>query len=196
MAKRAESREVTRLLGELKAGEDGVLGDLFPLIYDELHNLAHVQRLHWVGDHTLNTTALVHEAYIKLVNQAEMKWDNRSHFYGVASKAMRHLLVNYAESRKRQKRGGEVKKVSLESDFMPQDDLFSLADDRLDMLITLNDALKKLATMSERQANIVECRFFGGMSIEETGEALQLSPATVKRGWSVAKTWLFKEMNG
>lgn len=195
MAKRAETREVTRLLDELKAGENNALGELFPLIYDELHNLAHVQRRHWVGDHTLNTTALVHEAYIKLVNQSELKWDNRSHFYGVASKAMRHLLVNYAESRKRQKRGGEFKKISLESEFMPKDDLFSLSDDRLDMLITLNDALKKLAALSERQASIVECRFFGGMNIEETAEALQLSPATVKRGWSVAKTWLYKEIN-
>ncbi len=195
MSKRADSREVTRLLGELKSGDNDVLGDLFPLIYEELHDLAHVQRRHWVGDHTLNTTALVHEAYIKLVNQSEMKWDSRSHFYGVASKAMRHLLVNYAESRKRQKRGGEVKKISLENDFMPQDDLFSLADDRLDMLITLNDALKQLALRSERQASIVECRFFGGMSIEETANALNLSPATVKRGWAVAKTWLYKEMN-
>ncbi len=159
-----------------------------PLVYDELRTLAH-QKLQFERDgHTLNTTALVHEAYIKLVNQERVVWKNRAQFMAVASQAMRRILVDYARRHKAEKRGGGVSDVGL--DEVP--DLMS--DERADSLLALDEALTRLTDIDERQSQIVECRFFGGMSIKETAKFLEISPATVKREWSVARAWLFREL--
>ncbi len=187
-------RSVTQVLGDLREGKDGAVNELFPLVYEELRSLAQNQRKFWHGDRTLNTTALVHEAYLKLVDQKGQSWKNRAHFYSVAAKAMRHILINYAKFRKRQKRGGDKQKVSLDEHLLKIDQTFDLSDERSDMLISLDEALKSLAMFSERQSQIVECRFFGGMSISDTADALNISPATVKRGWAMAQSWLYNEM--
>ena len=187
-------QSVTRMLGQLSDGQQEVVHELFPLVYHELHQMAQNQRKYWYGDHTLNTTALVHEAYIKLVDQSNPAWKNKAHFYGVAAKAMRQILINYAKFRRRKKRGGDQPKVSLDERMLPLEGAFDLSDERADLLVALNDALIRLESFSERQSRIVECRFFGGMSIADTAEALQISPATVKRGWAMAQAWLYKEL--
>ena len=189
-----EFRSVTQLLGDLRDGNESVVNDLFPLVYDELRALAQNQRKFWQGDRTLNTTALVHEAYLKLVDQKGSEWNSRAHFYSVAAKAMRHILINYAKFRRRKKRGGDQQKLSLDEHRFTVGDAFDLSDNHSEMLISLNEALERLTTFSKRQSQIVECRFFGGMSIADTAEALNISPATVKRGWAMAQAWLFKEM--
>lgn len=182
------AREITRLLNELGSGRPELVNQLMPLVYDELRTLAH-QKLQFERDgHTLNTTALVHEAYIKLVNQERVVWKNRAQFMAVASQAMRRILVDYARRHKAEKRGGGVSDVGL--DEVP--DLMS--DERADSLLALDEALTRLTDIDERQSQIVECRFFGGMSIKETAKFLEISPATVKREWSVARAWLFREL--
>ena len=194
MSAQEDFRTVTQLLGDLRDGNDDAVNNLFPLVYDELRTLAQNQRKFWQGDKTLNTTALVHEAYLKLVDQNGSAWQSRAHFYSIASKAMRHILINYAKFRKRKKRGGDKQKVSLDEHRVTVDAMFDLSDDKTDMLLSLENALEKLSKFSERQSKIVECRFFGGMSIADTAEALNISPATVKRGWAMAQTWLYNEM--
>lgn len=179
--------EITRLLRASSAGEPGALDRLFHAVYDELKRLAHGQRARWEGDYTLNTTALVHEAYLKLVRQQDASWDDRGHFFAVAGKAMRHILVNYAEHRQAQKRGGSAVVVSL-------DDANPVAPEVADEILALNAALEELATIDERQSRVVECRFFAGLPIQDTAEALGVSPATVKRDWTVASAWLRREM--
>ncbi len=195
MSAQNDFRSVTQLLVDLQDGNQDVVQELFPLVYDELHNLAQNQRRFWQGDRTLNTTALVHEAYIKLVDQQSSSWKSRAHFYSVAAKAMRHILINYAQFRRRKKRGGEVQKFSIDEQHIQVDEVFDLNEERSEMLLALNEALQKLSTFSERQSKIVECRFFGGMTIADTAEALNISPATVKRGWAMAQAWLYKEIN-
>ncbi|MFQ5571866.1 MAG: sigma-70 family RNA polymerase sigma factor [Rhodothermales bacterium] len=185
---------VTRLLEAVRDGDANALNKLFPLIYDELHALAQKHRQYWHGDYTLNTTALVHEAYLKLADQSQADWTNRVHFFAVAAKAMRHILINYAEHRRAQKRGGKVPKVSLDELNVMLEDKLALTDEHADNLVSLNEALKKLEHISERQSRIVECRFFGGMTVEETAAALDVSTATVKRGWAMARVWLYREM--
>jgi RNA polymerase sigma factor (TIGR02999 family) len=185
---------VTRLLHELEGGNRTVINELFPLVYDELRARARRQRKKWQGDHTLNTTALVHEAYLKLVDQSQAEWSSRSHFLGVAAKAMRHILIDYAKHRKADKRGGDVPKLSLEEMKVAMNDGPVFNDARTDALIELDGVLSRLEAVNPRQSQIVECRFFGQMSIAETAEALGLAPATVKRGWAVAQAWLYKEM--
>ncbi len=196
MSAQEDFRSVTQLLGDLRDGREEVVNELFPLVYDELRNMAQNQRKFWHGDRTLNTTALVHEAYLKLVDQKGSNWNSRAHFYSVAAKAMRHILINYAKFRRRKKRGGDKPKVSLDEHRLTVDEVFDLSDERSDMLLSLNEALERLALFSERQGKIVECRFFGGMSIADTAEALNVSPATVKRGWAMAQAWLYNEMRG
>lgn len=195
-ANRAESSEagaITGLLRAVQRGERQALDALFPLVYGELCVLAHRQRQRWHGDLTLNTTAVVHEAYLKLVDQKRLPAESRAHFFGVAAKAMRHILCNYTRDRSRKKRGGGVPHVSLG----PGEDAASpleFSEEQADTLATLDEALVKLETVSERQARIVECRFFGGMSVEDTAAALGVSPRTVKREWSFARAWLRREM--
>ena len=178
----------TRLLTELQDGNDAVLDELFSLVYGALHALAHEQRASWHGDNTLNTTALVHEAYLKLVDQAQTEWESRAHFLSVAAKAMRHILVDYARRCQAEKRGGGVEKLSL-------DDVIVLTEERAEALVALEEALDRLARVNEREAQVVECRFFGGMTIAETAAVLGVSPMTVKRDWAMAQAWLLLEMS-
>lgn len=169
------------------------LNALFPLVYDELSRLAHRHRRQWDGDLTLNTTALVHEAYLKLAGQARVPVGDRAHFLAVAAKAMRHILCNYARDRRRQKRGGGRPHLALDPAGDPPADL-DLTDTQTDTLADLDEALTRFERIAERQSRVVECRFFGGMSVEETAAALGVSPRSVKRDWAFARAWLRREL--
>lgn len=190
----ADQRTVTRLLAAWREGDRQALDTLFPLVYEELCGLAHRQRRDWHGDYTVNTTALVHEAYLKLVDQARAGPESRAHFFALAAKAMRHILSNYAKHRRRKKRGGDVQKISLDADKVAAEDVLVMTDDRAEALIALDEALARLDQVDERQSRVVECRFYGRMTVQETAMALGVSPATVKRDWSVAQAWLYREM--
>jgi RNA polymerase sigma factor (TIGR02999 family) len=184
---------VTGLLRELQVGNRAALGELFPLVYGELRVLAHRQRRRWRGDSTLNTTALIHEAYVKLVDQTRCDVQSRAHFLSIAAKAMRHILCNYARDRRRIKRGGRMQQCTLDDiDALPA--TLTLSPDQALILVVLDDALNELERADKRLSEIVECRFFGAMSIEDTAAALGLSPATVKRRWTLARSWLYREM--
>jgi RNA polymerase sigma factor (TIGR02999 family) len=162
---------------------------MFPLVYNELRMMA-ARKLRSERDgHTLCTTALVHEAWLELTKLNRIQWQNRAHFLAVAAQAMRRILIDYAVARRRQKRGGGQPLESLD-----EGDALAIAYSRGDDLVALDEALARLMTMNERQARIVECRFYGGMSVEETAEALDLSPATVKRDWATARAWLNREL--
>jgi len=184
---------ITDLLRAVEQGDRGAFDALFPLVYDELRLLAHRQRGTWRGDLTLDTTALVHEAYLKVIGQHQPPSESRAHFFAVAAKAMRHILCNYARDRSRAKRGGGARHVRLESghEFAHQ---LELSDDQTDKLAALDEALQGLERIAERQARVVECRFFGGMSLEDTATALGISPRTVKRDWTFARAWLRREV--
>lgn len=185
---------VTRLLGELQRGQREALDQLYPLVYEELKALAHYHRRRWHGDDTLGTTALLHEAYLKLAGQRQLTANSRAHFFAVAAKAMRHILSNYAEARRRKKRGGDRAQVSLEVlEAMPV--RLDLSDDHAEMLSALDEALARLEGTNERLSRVVECRFFGGMSIADTAAVLEISPATVKRDWLLARAWLYRELS-
>ena len=184
---------ISELLRSVEQGDRQALDALFPLVYDELSILARRQRRSWHGDLTLNTTALVHEVYLKVADQKRLPAQSRSHFFGVAAKAMRHILCNYARDRNRKKRGGGVTHVPLE----PGQDLAAqvdLSDDQTDTLVALDESLQELERIGERQARVVECRFFGGLSVEDTATVLGVSPRTVKRDWTFARAWLRREM--
>jgi RNA polymerase sigma factor (TIGR02999 family) len=178
---------VHKLLAAARRGEEGALDEVFRIVYDELHGMARAQRFKWRGDNTLNTTALVHEAYLKLVNQERAEWKDQAHFMAVAATAMRHILVNYAQRRKAQKRGGGVPDLSL-------DDANPVSEEAADEVLALHEALERLSGMSTRQTQVVEARFFGGLSIEETAKVLDVSVSTVKRDWTVASAWLHQEI--
>ena len=181
------------LLQNLKAGKQGAFDELLPLVYDELHQLAERQRRRWEGDETLDTTALVHEAYFRLAGQAAPEWRSRAHFLAVASTAMRQILIDYAKRKCTAKRGGQQPHVPLhEVEAALQGESLSGADD--ESLVALDDSLRRLGQANDRHMRIVECRFFGGMSIEETAEALRISPASVKRGWAIAQAWLYRDL--
>ncbi len=187
---------VTRLLDAIRAGNHDALNALFPLVYQEMHAQAQAQRRRWHGNHTVNTTALVHEAYLKLIDQTQIRWNSRAHFLGVAAKAMRHILIDYARQRQRKKRGGGQSHVPFDDveGQVAEPGAFSLSEERATALVALDAALERLHGLNERQSRIVECRFFGGMTIPDTTEFLGLSPATVKRDWRLAQTWLYREM--
>ena len=191
----ADQAVVTRLLADLQAGRREAFDELFPLVYDELRHLAHRQRSRWDGDETLNTTALVHEAYLKLAARPPPSWESEAHFLAAASRAIRHILINYARDRRTQKRGGARRQVSLDR-LRPSAEGWSLAGGRHESLIALDDALTKLAQSSGRQSRIVECRFFGGMTVQQTAAALGISVSTVTRGWTMAQAWLYREVEG
>ncbi len=184
---------VSRLLEQLRAGDQQAFDQLFPLVYDELHRAAEQQRRRWHGDDTLNTTALVHEAYLRLAGQSEPAWRNEPHFLAVASRAMRQVLIDYAKAKQRAKRGGAQRRIPLneiEAVLKTED----AADAGADALVALDAALRRLEREDPRQCRIVECRFFGGMAIADTAKALGISPATVKRGWAMAQAWLYREL--
>lgn len=183
---------VRRLLQELRAGDSEALDQLFPLVYRELKELARRQRRRWRGDYTLNTTALVHEAYLKLVGQERVEVEGRAHFRALAARAMRHILCDYARERRAHKRGGDLRKLSL--DELPALPAAAFTEERSLVLLSLDDALERLEARDARQARVVECRFFGGLTVEETASALGISPRTVKRDWAVAQAWLHRDM--
>jgi len=179
--------QITVLLEQWGRGDQQALEQLTPLVYSELHRLASQYLRRERLDHTLQSTALVNEAYLKLAGQHSMRWQNRAHFFGIAAQLIRRILVDYARSRYAEKRGSSAPKLSLEeiTESAPVRDLD---------LIALDDALEDLAKIDARQSRVVELRFFAGLSVEETAEILQLSPATVKREWTAAKAWLFRQL--
>jgi RNA polymerase sigma factor (TIGR02999 family) len=189
----ATESTVTNLLRELQAGNRAALDELLPLVYRELRALAHRQRQRWRGDFTLNTTALLHEAYLKLVDQKGLQASSQTHFLGVAAKAMRHILCNYARDRLRKKRGGNLRRLSL-TDIQTVPANVVLSAEQAEVLAALDDALTQLEVEHKGLSDIVECRFFAAMSIEDTATALSLSPATVKRHWILARSWLYRAM--
>ena len=183
---------VTQLLHELEGGNKAALSALFPLLYTELQTLARRQRRRWRGDFTLNTTALVNEAYLKLVDQRRLE-AGATHFFAVAAKTMRHILCNYARDRLRKKRGGHLQRLSLaDLDAIPEN--LAISEKQSEILVALDNALRRLEQEDRSLSDIVECRFFGAMSIAETATALGLSPATVKRHWTLARSWLYREL--
>ena len=177
--------EITRLLAELRGGDRSALDRLFPLVYRELHNAAHYQLAHARPGDTLSTTALVHEAYLKLVVTPRPDWADRRHFFAVAARAMRQIIVDYARRVTADKRGGGATILALDPAMLP-------AAERAAELVALDEALTELGGLSERLARVVELRFFAGLSVDETGAALQLSPRTVKRDWEKARAYLFR----
>jgi RNA polymerase sigma-70 factor (ECF subfamily) len=179
--------EVTDLLNDWGNGDQEALNRLMPLVYDELHRLASRYLRHERVGHTLQTTALVHEAYLKLVDQKKANWHNRVQFFAAAAKVMRHVLVDYARSRKAAKRGGEYCRLSLD------EAAISSQDKDADLLV-LNEALDNLAAIDPQQSRVVELRVFGGLTVEDTAEALGISARTVKREWSMAKAWLHQQI--
>lgn len=187
----SEAKAITQILSEIKNGSRGALDELLPLVYGELRRLAdaHLRREFSNPNHTLQPTALVHEAYLRLIGQKEIEWQNRAHFFGIAARLMREILIDYARAKKREKRGGiNVTRISL-------DDVISFYHEKDLDLLALDKALENLKTLDERQSSIVELRFFGGLTVEETAEVLEISPATVKREWQTAKLWLLKSLN-
>ena len=188
------SQSVTELLQVLRAGDQSALNTLLPLVYDELHRLAGQQRNRWDGDETLDTTALVHEAYFRLADQPAPNWQNKAHFLSVAATAMRQILIDYSKRKRAAKRGGKAPHLSLH-DLEPALLQSATATGvRDDIMVALDESLGRLEQVNRRQMRIVECRFFGGMSVEDTAEALGISPATVKRGWRVAQAWLYRDL--
>jgi len=193
MSESSSHATITGLLRTAERGDREALNTLFPLVYDELRNLARQQRRRWHGDITLDTTALVHEVYLKLAGQEDTRTQGRAHFCAVAAKAMRHILCNYARYRNAKKRGGGVQHLRLEPGHELAGQL-QLSDDQTERLAALDDALRGLEGIAERQARVVECRFFGGMTLEDTATALGVSQRTVERDWTFARAWLQREM--
>jgi RNA polymerase sigma-70 factor, ECF subfamily len=179
---------VTALLEEFAAGDAGALDRLFPLVYEELQRVAHGQMHRERAGHTLDTTALVHEAYLKLVRHPpRVQWQSRIHFFAVAARAMRQILVNHARARGRAKRGGSATEISL-------DEAVVMPEARSEELLALDHALERLEAMDARQSRVVELRYFGGLTIEETAQVLDVSAVTVKRDWTTARAWLYREV--
>lgn len=180
--------DLTQLLIEYGRGDDDAFERLIPLVYDELHMLARSHRYRWNGyENALGTTSIVHEAYMKLVDQNHVEWKSRSQFYCIASRAMRSVLIDNARAHQAKKRGGDRQKVAA-------DDAQLVSAERSAELIALDEALDRLQETDDELGSVVECRFFGGLTIAETGEALSMSAATVKRRWTMAQIWLYKEL--
>ena len=177
--------EVTGLLEAWSHGDKAALDKLTPLVYDELRRLARRYMSRERAGHTLQTTALVNEAYLRLVDQKNVHWQNRAHFFAVAAQVMRHILIDHARTHNRAKRGGDAQLVSLE-------ETEAMSPERAAELVALAEALNELAKLDERRSKIVELRYFGGLSIEETAEVLKVNPITVSRDWRWAKAWLYR----
>jgi len=181
-------RGITQYLHDWRNGNSSALDDVLPLIYGELRQIARRYRIREHGEHTFQTTELINEAYLKLVDQSATEWQDRTHFFAVASRVMRNLLVDYARAKNYQKRGSGAEKISLEDIA-----LFTSAPD--EKILALDEALKNLAEFDERKSKIVELRYFGGLSAQETAEVLGVSEITVKREWLKAKAWLYVELS-
>jgi RNA polymerase sigma factor (TIGR02999 family) len=182
------SSEITGLLVDWGNGDQAALDQLLPLVESELRRLAHNYMRHENPDHTLQTTALVNEAYLKLIDQKKTHWQNRAHFFGIAAQIMRRILLNYARDRHRAKRGGKSIQVSLS-------EASAVTLEKARELIELDEALNRLALNDERKAQVVELRYFGGLDVEETAEVLRVSAITVMRDWKFAKAWLARELD-
>src|SRR5437660_1237171 len=180
---------VTQLLREWTQGDDSALAELTPLVYEELRRLAHHYMEGERPDHTLQTTALVNEAYLRLADQTNPRWENRAHFFAVAARAMRRVLVNYARSQRSQKRGGGALKVEL-------DEAALVSPEESQEIIDLHEALERLATLDARKAQVVELKYFGGLNYDEMAEVLKISSITVRRDWRFAKAWLYTQLHG
>lgn len=178
---------ITQLLRKAKTGDDDALSHLLESIYGQLHKIARSQRRRWYGTDRLRTTEIVHEAYLKLFRSAG-DWQSRGHFYATASKAMRHILINQALEKNAAKRGGDV-------EHFPLNEVALIADGAIEEVLQLERALVKLESTLPRQSQVVVCRFFGGLDVDETAEALAISTATVKRDWRMAKAWLYAELS-
>ena len=185
---------VTQLLNAVNDGDHAALDKLYHLLYEELRVRAHRQRKQWRGDYTLDSVALVNEAYLKLVGQTSIDLKNRAHFLAIAAKAMRFVLFDYVKQRQAQKRGGDHQRVSFEKLKGIFEKGGTVSEEQADVLIALDEALARLAQFDERQSQVVECRFFGGMTITETATALGISAAPVKPDWEMAQTWLYREI--
>lgn len=179
--------DVTLLLKQLSAGDHDAVDQLVPVLYNELRKLAAYYLRQERSNHTLQATALVHEAYLRLIDQRAVEWQNRSHFFAVAAQVMRRILLDYARSHQAVKRGGPSPKISL-------DDAMVYCEEQAAQLVALDELLTRLSSMDPQQGRIVELRFFGGMSVEETAELLGISPRTVKRDWAMAKLWFAREL--
>lgn len=183
-----QAGDITQLLVAFKAGDLDAQRKLLDVVYAELHRMAGRYMRRERPDHTLQATALIHEAYVRLIDQRDKDWQNRAHFFGVAAQMMRRILVDHARTRRTDKRGGGQHKVSL-------DEAMLLTNRQSDELIALDEALSRLAQFDPRQSRVVELRFFGGLTEEETAEVLGVASRTVKRDWSMAKAWLYAELN-
>lgn len=182
-------KEITRLLVAWGDGDAKALEELTPLVYQQLHRLAHHYLRNERTGHTLQTSALVNEAYLRLIDWKNVRWENRAHFFGVSAQLMRRILVDFARSRRYEKRGGGAPAIQL-------DEAALISGETSTDLVALNDALLSLAKLDDRQSRVVELRFFGGLTVEETAEVLKVSEATVRRDWSLARAWLRREMVG
>lgn len=182
------THEVTRLLLDWSNGDKTALDKLMPLIYEELRRLAHRYMSRERAGHTMQTTALVNEAYVRLINRKNVHWQDRAHFFAIAAELMRTILVDHARSHATAKRGGGARKLSLEEALV-------VSQERAAEVVALDEALNALAVIDPKQSRIVELRFFGGLTIEETAEVLDLSAATIKREWTTAKAWLYHELS-
>ncbi|HSG48816.1 MAG TPA: sigma-70 family RNA polymerase sigma factor [Longimicrobiales bacterium] len=185
----ADPSEVTRILGQMAGGDPDAMERLLPLVYEELRELARREMRRERDGHTLGATAVVHEAYLRLAELDQISWEGRAHFFGAAAMAMRRVLISYARARNAQKRGSGAVPV-------PIDDVVLAARERPQELLALDEALSRLEEVNPRQARVVECRFFAGMNIDETAEALGISNATVRRDWALARAWLNRELGG
>jgi RNA polymerase sigma factor (TIGR02999 family) len=182
------THEVTHLLQAWRAGDDGALGQLMPLVYDELHRLARRYMAAEQSGHTLQATALVHEAYLRLLDAKSIDWQNRAHFYAVCARLMRRILVDFARSRNFQKRGADFAHIQLE-------EAATVSAVAGSELLAVDDALNQLSAVDTRKSDVVEMRFFGGLTVEEIATALQVSSETVMRDWKLAKAWLLRELS-
>jgi RNA polymerase sigma factor (TIGR02999 family) len=187
MADQPPATTVTVLLAQARSGDTSALASVFPLIYDELRRLAEQQLRREQDGHTLSPTALVHEAYMRLIDYSRMEWTGRAHFMAVAATAMRRILVDHARGHRSAKRGGALRRIDIDSVDLP-------AEDRAELLVAIDEALNRLKELDARQAQVVECRFFGGMTEDETAEALGIGLRTAKRDWAKAKSWLHREL--
>ena len=182
------SHKVTQLLQQWSHGDDAALADLTPLVYEELRRLAHHFMEGQRPDHTLQTTALVNEAYLRLADQTDPKWQSRAHFFAVAARAMRQILVSYARSNQAQKRGGGAVRIEL-------DEAAILSPEQSKEIVDLHEALERLESVDSRKARVVELKFFGGLNYDEIAEVLKIARATVRRDWEFAKLWLYAELH-
>jgi RNA polymerase sigma factor (TIGR02999 family) len=181
------NQDVTQLLLAWRSGDEAALDKLVPLVYEELRRLARLYMRRERAGHTLQTTALVNEAYLRLVDSSKVQWQNRAHFFAVSAQLMRRILVDFARSRNYQKRGGDLRQASFA-------EALALSGEEDPDIVALDDALKSLADLDPRKSQVVELRYFGGLSVEETAEALNVSPETVKRDWRMAKAWLLTQL--